>query len=112
MRAKQSVLIVEDDELRRETVAVQLAEDHYYSVYTAATLDAAERIIGRDSTRIDAVILDVSLPDGDGRNFCEKLRGEGHNIPIIVLTGSDSETDVVYGLKAGTNDYISPSRSV
>ena len=106
MRAKQSVLIVEDDELCRETLATQLADDYGYAVLMAMTLVGADKLINEDGAHIDAVILDVSLPDGDGRNFCEKLRRDRHNMPIIVLTGSDSEIDVVYGLEAGANDYI------
>src|SRR5215831_5095891 len=56
--------------------------------------------------KIDAAILDVTLPDGDGRDFCDRLRRAGHKMPIIILTGSDSESDVVRGLEAGANDYI------
>lgn len=56
--------------------------------------------------RFDAIILDVSLPDGDGRDFCADLRRKGKRIPIIILTGSDDETDVVRGLDAGANDYV------
>jgi DNA-binding response OmpR family regulator len=57
--------------------------------------------------RFDAVILDVGLPDGDGRDYCVRLRGEGHRMPIIMLTGSNAENDVVRGLDSGANDYIS-----
>jgi DNA-binding response OmpR family regulator len=95
MRARQSILIVEDDELLAETLATQLIGDHHFAVYTAATLAATERIIDSDRARIDAVILDVSLPDGDGRHYCHGLRRKGQNMPIIMLTGSDSEADVV-----------------
>ena len=56
--------------------------------------------------RFDAVILDVGLPDGDGRDLCSRLRKQGHRMPIIMLTGLDSETDVVKGLDCGANDYI------
>ncbi len=64
-----------------------------------------ERLGGKDA-RFDAIILDVSLPDGDGRDFCVKLRRQGHKMPVIMLTGSDAETDVVRGLDSGANDYI------
>jgi len=56
--------------------------------------------------RFDAVILDVTLPDGDGRDLCAKLRRGGLKVPIIMLTGSDQESDVVRGLDSGANDYI------
>jgi DNA-binding response OmpR family regulator len=53
------------------------------------------------------VILDVNLPDGDGCEFCRHLRRQGHKMPIIMLTGSSAEADVVRGLEAGACDYIS-----
>jgi DNA-binding response OmpR family regulator len=56
--------------------------------------------------RYDAVILDVGLPDGDGRDLCQRLRRHGVKVPIIMLTGSDEEADVVRGLDAGANDYV------
>jgi len=52
------------------------------------------------------VLLDVGLPDGDGRDYCVQLRRRGHRMPVIMLTGSNAETDVVRGLDAGANDYI------
>ena len=52
------------------------------------------------------MILDVGLPDGDGRDLCIRLRKQGQKMPIIMLTGSDAETDVVRGLDSGANDYI------
>jgi len=54
----------------------------------------------------DAIILDVGLPDGDGRDFCSELRQQGHTMPIIMLTGANAEDDVVRGLESGANDYI------
>ena len=56
--------------------------------------------------RYDAILLDVGLPDADGRDFCAQLRRDGNNTPIIMLTGADAESDVVRGLDAGANDYI------
>lgn len=48
----------------------------------------------------------MTLPDGDGRDFCAELRRQGVRMPIIILTGSDNEADVVRGLDAGANDYV------
>ncbi len=56
--------------------------------------------------RYDAVLLDIGLPDGDGRDLCARLRKHGLKMPIIMLTGADAEQDVVRGLDAGANDYI------
>ena len=52
------------------------------------------------------ILLDIGLPDGDGRELCAKLRRDGKKMPVIMLTGQDAETDVVRGLDAGANDYI------
>ena len=68
--------------------------------------EAETKVTARDS-RFDAVILDVGLPDGDGRDLCASLRRQGMRMPIIILTGSDDEADVVRGLDSGANDYIS-----
>ena len=52
------------------------------------------------------MILDVDLPDGDGRDYCAKLRRLGHTMPVIMLTGRNSEVDTVCGLNSGANDYV------
>src|ERR1700760_102207 len=72
----------------------------------AGTIGEAEEKLGAKDARFDAVILDVGLPDGDGRDLCIRLRKQGQKMPIIMLTGSAEETDVVRGLDSGANDYI------
>ena len=64
-------------------------------------------MLAAPKARFDAMILDVGLPDGDGRDYCVRLREEGHRMPIIMLTGSSAENEVVRGLESGANDYIS-----
>ena len=64
------------------------------------------RYLGAAEARFDSIILDINLPDGDGRDFCAKIRRQGHTMPIIMLTGASDEDDVVSGLNAGANDYI------
>ena len=58
------------------------------------------------AVEFDAVILDVGLPDADGRDLCVKFRRNELKVPIIILTGSDDEADVVRGLESGANDYV------
>jgi DNA-binding response OmpR family regulator len=106
MPPKRSILIVEDDERFRQVLAEQLATDHGFVVSSAGTLEAADKAIQDKDQHWDAVILDIGMPDGDGRDYCNKLRRQGHSMPVIMLTGSDAETDVVRGLDAGANDYI------
>ena len=106
MSSERPILIVDDDRDLRLTLAEQLAIDGEFTPVEAATLNDADQQLGSKDSRFDAIILDVTLPDGDGRDFCMKLRRQGHKMPVIMLTGSDAETDVVRGLDAGANDYI------
>jgi DNA-binding response OmpR family regulator len=106
MSAKRPILIVEDDAALRETLAEQFAGEQGFATFTASTLDEAGAAISAENARFDAVILDIGMPDGDGRDFCAKLRRQGHKMPVIMLTGSDDEADVVRGLDAGAADYI------
>ena len=106
MLATRSVLIVEDDEFIRDMLKEQLADDHGFIVFAPPTLEAADKIIDARASSVDAVILDRGLPDGDGCDYCMKLRRDGHNMPVIMLTGMDGEEDVVRGLESGAHDYI------
>jgi DNA-binding response OmpR family regulator len=106
MSTERPILIVDDDPDLRATLADQLAVDGEFTTEEAASLAEADQRLAAKDARFDAVILDVTLPDGDGRDFCMKLRRQGHKMPVVMLTGSDAETDVVRGLDAGANDYI------
>jgi DNA-binding response OmpR family regulator len=106
MSATRPILIVEDDETLRQVLAEQIASSRLFHSTGAATLDEAHRRLAASEARFDAIILDISLPDGDGRDFCAKIRKQGHMMPIIMLTGATSEDDIVSGLEAGANDYI------
>jgi DNA-binding response OmpR family regulator len=106
MSAERPILIVDDDSVLRETLADQLAHDGEFAAVGAGSISEAESMLGSKDARFDALILDVGLPDGDGRDLCNRLRKQGQKMPIIMLTGSDAETDVVKGLDSGANDYI------
>ena len=106
MTADRPILIVDDDATLREALLEQLQIDGEFAVAEAATVSEAEALLTGKDSRFDAIILDVSLPDGDGRDLCALLRKQGLRMPIIMLTGSDDEADVVRGLDAGANDYI------
>ena len=106
MAAQRPILLVDDDDALCETLIDHLADDGEFIAMSAASIHDAEVKLGQADARFDAIILDVGLPDGDGRDLCGRLRQQGHRMPIIMLTGSGSETDVVRGLDAGANDYI------
>jgi DNA-binding response OmpR family regulator len=100
------ILIVEDDAALRATLAEQLlATGDFLPEEAASVADAAAKLSASDA-RYNAILLDVGLPDGDGRDFCTKLRRDGMKMPVIMLTGHDGEQDVIHGLDAGANDYI------
>ena len=106
MPTERPILIVDDDEALRVTLIEQLQVDGEFHPVEAASLHDAGQKLRSGNNRFDALILDVGLPDGDGRDFCADLRKTGIRIPIIMLTGSDDEADVVRGLDAGANDYV------
>ncbi|MCP1243486.1 response regulator [Acetobacter lambici] len=106
MTGARPILVVDDDQVIRRALTEQLQVDGEFLVLEAATLaEAREKMKGPDA-RCDAILLDVSLPDGDGRDFCAELRKDGLRMPVIMLTGSDDEADIVRGLDAGANDYV------
>jgi DNA-binding response OmpR family regulator len=106
MASARPILIVEDDDALRQVLAEQIAAGGMFQSVEAATLDEAERHLDDGEARFDSIILDLSLPDGDGRDFCARIRRQGHRMPVIMLTGASDESDVVSGLNAGANDYI------
>ena len=106
MAGERPILIVDDDHVLRVMLAEQLSVDGEFVAYEADCAAEAEAQVTGGAVRYDAVILDVGLPDGDGRDLCSRLRRHGVKVPIIMLTGSDDEADIVRGLDSGANDYI------
>lgn len=112
MRTQRHILIVEDDSALRQIVADHLTDDGSFTTVGAGSLDEASDSLDAEGAHFDAMILDIGLPDGNGCDFCMRLRRLGHTMPIIMLTGWDSESDIVRGLDCGANDYMAkPIRS-
>ena len=97
------ILTVEDDSHLLATLVDQLTAEGF-SVKGCETIAAAKDLIVDFDP--DVVLLDVILSDGDGRDMCRWVRSEGLTMPILMLTGQDSELDTIDGLEAGANDYI------
>ena len=104
MSTARKILIVDDDEDLRESLKDQLALHDEFEVVTAPT--ASKAIDAVKGNHLDLVLLDVGLPDMDGREACKLLRKSGFKSPIVMLTGNDSDADMILGLDSGANDYI------
>ncbi len=106
MPGQHLILVVDDDDALRAALIEQLVQNGEFDPAEAASIAEADAKLAGPNSRFDALLLDVGLPDGDGADFCRKLRAQGAKMPIIMLTGSAEEADVVRGLDAGANDYI------
>ena len=106
MPNRRPILIVEDDETLRNLLAEHLDETNEFVVTPVPDIEGAYRVLADEDAHFDAIILDIGLPDGDGRDYCARLRRNGHSMPIIMLTGAVEETDVVRGLDSGAVDYV------
>jgi DNA-binding response OmpR family regulator len=102
--AKRKILLVDDEDALRESLAEQLTLHEEFEIVEAATgTDALEKAKG---DYFDVIILDVGLPDIDGRDACRLMRRGGVKSPIIMLTAAGSDADTILGLDAGANDYV------
>ncbi|MDB5374620.1 MAG: DNA-binding response regulator [Belnapia sp.] len=106
MSTPRPILIVEDDAALRASLTDQFESDGDFIAEGVETAREAEAKLACVDSRYDAIVLDIGLPDADGREFCAQLRRDGRRMPIIMLTGADEEQDIVRGLDSGANDYI------
>jgi DNA-binding response OmpR family regulator len=102
--AARKILICDDDNDLREALVEQLSL--YEEFETVQTESAAKGIAQARNDQVDLLIMDVGLPDMDGREAVKILRKNGFKAPIIMLTGHDTDSDTVLGLEAGANDYV------
>jgi DNA-binding response OmpR family regulator len=104
MTPARKVLIVDDDEPFRRELAEQL--ELHEGLVVGACGSSREALAMLDQTSFDAFILDVGLPDMDGRDMCRLLRRRGIKAPVVMLTAHDTDADTILGLDSGANDYI------
>ena len=100
----KKILLVDDDDDLREALGEQLIITEDFDVFEAA--NGAETMEKVKQGIYDLVILDVGLPDTDGRELCRVLRKHGVKCPVLMLTGHDTDADTILGLDAGANDYV------
>ena len=96
------ILIVEDEGKIVDILRMTL-EEHGHRVEAAATLDEARRRVAE--RQWDAVLLDLTLPDGDGTSLCREIRAHS-TVPVLILTARSTELDRILGLELGADDYI------
>ncbi|MCW5752072.1 MAG: response regulator transcription factor [Alphaproteobacteria bacterium] len=104
MSNAKRILLVDDDDALRQTLAEQL--DLNGEFYTETAPNAATAMELARSQLYDLMILDVGLPDMDGRELCKQLRKNGVRVPVVLLTAADTDADTILGLDAGANDYV------
>ena len=104
MATLKRILLVDDDDDLREALSEQLVMTEDFDVFEAA--NGAQGMVRAKEALYDLVILDVGLPDTDGRELCRLMRKQGVKCPILMLTGHDSDADTILGLDAGANDYV------
>ena len=100
---KDRILLVEDDAFLREGLAEAL-EGQGYDVVTAGCIRDARTALDTQSFRL--LILDIGLPDGSSLAFCSSLRAESNMLPVLFLTACDDEIQIISGLDAGGDDYV------
>ena len=104
MAPMKRILLVDDDEVLREALGEQLLMAKGFDVFEASNgKDAMEKV---KNELYDLIVLDVGLPDTDGRELCRLMRKQGVKCPVLMLTGHNGDTDTILGLDAGANDYV------
>ncbi|MHB9928575.1 response regulator transcription factor [Clostridium botulinum] len=98
----KSILLVEDNMSLNRGIQFSLMKEGYNVIATDSIKESQQKL---NKEKVDLIILDINLPDGNGFDYCLDIR-KTSNIPIIFLTALDSEIDVVNGLDMGADDYI------
>jgi DNA-binding response OmpR family regulator len=104
MAQAKKILLIDDDVDLREALSELLIMTDGFDVFEGG--DGAEALEKIKHQAYDMVVLDVGLPDIDGRELCRLVRKQGVKCPILMLTGHDTDSDTILGLNAGANDYI------
>ena len=102
--AGRSILICDDDAVLRHSLVEQLRLHEEFSVADCGT--AGDAVARAKAERFDLVLLDIGLPDMDGREACRLMRRSGLKMPVIMLTAADGDADTILGLESGANDYV------
>jgi DNA-binding response OmpR family regulator len=104
MAQRKTILIIDDEADLRGELAEQL--DLHHEFVAAQAENGEEGVRQAVAIKPDLILLDVDLPDFDGREVCRRVRAAGISAPIIMLTAAAGEADTIQGLEAGADDYV------
>jgi DNA-binding response OmpR family regulator len=104
MSTQKKIVLIDDDDMLRDTLKEQFSLHDEYLVADWPNATSGIKALKQDPA--DLVILDVNLPDMDGREACKIMRRNGYKGPVIMLTAQGSDSDVILGLDSGANDYV------
>ena len=104
MNGKKAILLIDDDPDLRDALSEQFELHDGFEALQAE--NAHEGMTLALTERVDLILLDVDMPDMDGREACKLMRQKGVRAPIIMLTGQDGDADTILGLESGANDYV------
>ena len=102
MASSKQILIVDDDAALRNSLAEQLELHEGFVTFQAEDGKRALALVKEH--HFEVILLDVGLPDADGRDLCRLMRRQGVKTPIILLTAHESDADTILGLDSGAND--------
>jgi DNA-binding response OmpR family regulator len=103
-RDAKKILLIDDDRAFRRALAAQIDQSDDLTCIQVGT--AVEGLEAAKRTNCNAVLLDVGLPDMDGRELCKVMRRQEIRVPVIMLSAAASDADIILGLEAGANDYV------
>ena len=98
------LLIVDDDAYLRTSLRQQFVAEGFHNIFDVGSATGLNTALKEANP--DLILLDIQMPDGNGVEICKRLRREGFAKPIVMLTAKNAESDIIEGLEAGANDYV------
>ena len=98
------LLIVDDDAYLRTSLRQQFVAEGFHNIFDVGSATGLNTALKEANP--DLILLDIQMPDGNGVEICKRLRREGFSKPIVMLTAKNAESDIIEGLEAGANDYV------
>lgn len=103
-----NIFLLEDDKILSKGISIALEKDGHHVTTAYGYVEALQKYTLK---KYDLFLLDINLPDGNGMNFCQKIR-QTSQLPVLFLTANDTEEDMLNGYDVGCDDYISKPFSI